>query len=67
MNSTSVEPVTQPGDYLGRIYKHPSMISAVKNCLKMGFGNAEICKRTGMPQEIVTKMRSQYEKEKQAI
>ena len=62
MKTTSVEPVVQPGDYAEEILKHPRIEEYVKNGIKLGWGNEHICKVTGAPPEIVSKIRAQQEK-----
>ena len=61
--SVSAEPVVQPGDFIGRIERHPRMQEYVKNGIRLGWGNEQICKVTGAPPEVVSKLRSQHEKE----
>ena len=64
MTNVSIEPVVQPGDYVGRIERHPRLQEYVKNGIRLGWGNEQICKVTGAPPEIVSKLRAQHEKEK---
>lgn len=64
MTHVSCEPVVQPGDYVGRIERHPEVQNAVKRALRLGWGNEQICQVTGAPPEIVSKLRSAAEKEK---
>lgn len=45
---------------------HPDLKEYIKNGIKMGWGNERICQVVGAPPEIVSKIRSQVEKEKKA-
>ena len=44
---------------------HPRLLEYIKNGVKLGWGNEHIVKVTGAPQETVSRVRSQFEKEKQ--
>ena len=60
-NQVSVEsPTIQDGLRVD----HPRLLEYIKNGLKLGWGNEHIVKVTGAPQETVSKVRSQFEKEK---
>jgi hypothetical protein len=43
---------------------HPRLKEYILNGLKLGWNNEHIIKVTGAPQELVGKVRHQYEKEK---
>lgn len=45
---------------------HPDLKEYIKNGIKLGWGNEHICKVVGAPPELVTKIRSQVEREKKA-
>ena len=62
MKDVSIEPVVQPGDYAEEILRDPRIAEYVKNAIGLGWGNEQICKVTGAPPEIVSKIRSQQEK-----
>lgn len=44
---------------------HPDLKAYIRNGIKLGWGNERICKVIGVPPELVSKVRSQIEKEKQ--
>ena len=44
---------------------HPDIKEYIKNGVKLGWGNEHICRVVGAPPELVSKIRSQVEKEKQ--
>jgi hypothetical protein len=43
---------------------HPDLKAYIVNGVKLGWGNERICKVIGAPPELVSKIRSHYEKEK---
>jgi hypothetical protein len=43
---------------------HPDLKAYIRNGIKLGWGNERLCKVIGAPPELVSKVRSQYEKEK---
>lgn len=61
-NQVSVESPTMTD---GLRVDHPRLLEYIKNGVKLGWGNERICKVTGAPQETVSRVRSQFEKEKQ--
>jgi hypothetical protein len=42
---------------------HPRLKEYILNGLKLGWGNEHICRVVGAPPELVSKVRSQYDKE----
>jgi hypothetical protein len=43
---------------------HPDIKEYIINGIKMGWGNERICKVVGVPGDIVSKVRSNFEKER---
>ena len=66
MSDTSRIEVQDPEPYNGLRADHPRLIEYIKNALKLGWGNEQICRVVGARPELVTKCRHEYEKEKAA-
>ena len=60
MTSTSVEPVT---DEQGLRMNHPDLEVYVRNGIKLGWGNEQICKVVGVPASFVDKVRDRLRKD----
>ena len=43
---------------------HPRLLEYIKNGVKLGWNNEHIVKVTGAPQEVVSRMRAKYERER---
>ena len=43
---------------------HPRLREAAFNCYKLGWGNEEVARVTGLPGSFVAKYRHEYEKER---
>ncbi len=57
----SVDSPTMPE---GLRVDHPRLLEYIKNGIKLGWGNEQIIRVTGAPQEVVSRMRAGAEKEK---
>ncbi len=43
---------------------HPVLLEYMRNGFKLGWGNEQVCRVTGLPISVVSEHRNRYEKEK---
>lgn len=55
--------VEGPASYNGVSVEHPSIQSSIRNLIKQGRTNEDICRIIGMPQEVVDRVRTRLKKE----
>jgi hypothetical protein len=57
-SQTSAEPAT----FHGVSVKNETILASIRNAIKMGWGNEQICKVIGMPQEVIERERTKLKK-----
>jgi len=58
------QPSAEPPEFHGVRVNHPTIVTYIRNGIKQGWGNEQICKVVGCPQEIVEKERRKLKEQK---